>query len=260
MCKEDEGKPGCLTLEYVTSKLEWTWRRIDADAKEVAHGAAQGITQGPANAAQYGLDATQKALVASAAAAVQIVAEKAAVKFDWTASNGSGTPSEEIAWLKSENAEYVQPAGGNDRSYDALRRKVWLVHISSSRTMLGNASSIAEEEAAGAQRKEDTPRIPENPTSEATTRRTRLGNATVYFALMGPGLDEKIAFAGRARVRVLLEEPGNKMDPIFAMEKKRMVEKLQVDRDDGQDLAGVKTRSMKKALIATRYGEGKDGG
>ena len=34
MSKRDESDTGCLTVEYVTQKMEWTWRRIEADARE----------------------------------------------------------------------------------------------------------------------------------------------------------------------------------------------------------------------------------
>ena len=88
MCKQDESNPRCLLFEYVSEKLEWTWRRIGADAKEVTDGAARAILQAHTSTVPISLDATQKALVASAA---PIVAEKAAVKCTGAGPTGSGT-------------------------------------------------------------------------------------------------------------------------------------------------------------------------
>ena len=64
-------------------------------------GAPQAISQAHTSAMPLSLDATQKALVASAA---HIVAEKAAAKCTGTGPTGSGTLQEQIVLLKNENA------------------------------------------------------------------------------------------------------------------------------------------------------------
>ena len=96
LAKEDERNPGALTLEHVTSKILWAWRRVEADLREASSQMCHTPIPDPA---AVGLDTTNQSALAACAA--QIVAESVAKKGSVP---GDKTHTEEMIILRKENA------------------------------------------------------------------------------------------------------------------------------------------------------------
>ena len=183
----------------------------------------------------------------------RLVSENAAVKCKGTALTGSCTPLDQISLhvrLSGVRNMYNQLAAKVDRmtTQGVARTQQFKPSYNGGQCQQYRGGGGRGGTARGGYSK-DT--LKSNFQRDREEDQELPGNATGYFIRVG--LDEKIAFAGCARVKVQAEERGDLMVAIM-MEKETVVEKPQVCGGNGQDQERVKTRIMKIAVDIVKEG------
>ena len=240
LAKEDERNPGGLTLEHVTSKILWAWRRVEADLREASSHMYPEPTPDPA---APGAGATnQRALVACAA---QIVAENAAKKGP---AHLEKAATEELIILRKDNANLKNEVNQLKSKVDAVYSATGLKGPAFKQNYGGGARQPYRGGGSRGSNRGGYGRDPRRSNFRGDKVQAKgedddsVDNEKGYFVRVGT--EECVAFARCARVQSQSKGPAE-----IEKEAPETLKELPME-DYDREPEGVRTRSMVKSQSA----------